>query len=236
MFAVLSISLAMGNYFEIKEKNNLNDLQRRFVDHSLKKEVRDSQDFYRFKSFATQLHWTYSGSESYEDAFALLQEAKTHTVYAQRSRSYTPENLVVFPNLNVLKAEQWHELLEHASESLLVGDVPQSVLEDCPTHEQRPKRLYISGVKHYTPELHTCFPTTELYFNGINFVDSTLEGDFQVGKNMPQNLTIAADLDASSATLLQGYTGDVIFWEKSCPNGLALFLKRALGGVCPFLM
>jgi hypothetical protein len=223
LFFMLVTSIVKAGVFETKDVQDLNVQQQDFVDKVLNNEVFVSRRLYRYNTFVKQRHWTYSDTKLYSEGFALLQEAKTYTVYSggdfqKYYKVYTPDNLVVFPKLNQIEVEQWHQLLVHASESLLVGDISQSTLEDCAVHDKRPKRLYISGVKRYTTELRKCFPNTEISFLGITFIDPSFEEAFQSNNQIPDSLSIVRDMDSKSAGILQGYKGEVTILGERLPR------------------
>ena len=87
-----------------------------------------------------------------------------------RSKEYTANALVVLPELNVVTPEEWHKLLEQTPETLLVGDVSQEILEDCPAHDSRPKNLYITE-NESNQSVENLFSNTTLVIEGVRSIE-----------------------------------------------------------------
>ena len=108
----IGLNMALASSFAIPTDSILNSYQQGFIDSVNQKTVKVEPDFHRYNSFTNQHHWTYSNTDSGTEAIQQLNKATQtklfrtldhyrvgQSYYGTIVQSYTPNNLVVFPNL-----------------------------------------------------------------------------------------------------------------------------------------
>ena len=211
----LFIRIALAGPILYNDTHGLNEYQKEFVERLIYRKVNDGN--YRFHTFQYRSYWTYSNTTSFPAANDVLQESKDIEIFTV-DEAYSQNSIVAFPNLSDITVEQWHQLLESDSIDLLVGDISQSVLENCSTFSNLPKRIFVSGEKKYSAKLMSCFPNTDIYFNRTKSFDSTLETALKTGKGFPNRLILSEGFDIASVNLLRNYTGDVVILGHKLPG------------------
>ena len=141
-----------------------------------------------------------SSSTSTSVAISVLQNTQRKNFYDKNNHLPT-SILAVFPKL-IPNTQEWYELLAQGSQSLIVGDIPQSVLENCAPHEIRPESLFVAGSKKHSRQLKKCFPHTEIVFEETNALE---QETIPEASDIP--FVISGTMDIDSAQFLIGYTG-----------------------------
>ena len=222
MFALwMGLHIAMAEDFVIRAGDKLNPHQHDFLATVNQNSVQYTKDFQRFNTRTFKHHWTYSSSESYVEIAEKLQTASETTVfylYESGSKEYTPNDLVILPRLSEVTSDEWHRILEQTPETLLVGDVPQNILEDCAEHNSRPKNLYITGERSLSNQLRVCFPQTKLFIEGVISIEPEHAETFLTGDYLPKQLIVSRKMDSKSANVLKGFTRSVVLLGGRLPK------------------
>ena len=100
---------------------------------------------------------------------------------------------------------------------MLVGDVPQEILENCAAHDSRPKNLYITGERGLTNQLRTCFPNTTLVIEGVRSIEPEHAETFAKGR-LSRQLIVSKKMDVKSADILKGFTRSVVILGDGLPK------------------
>ncbi|MEC8379930.1 MAG: hypothetical protein VXZ96_06400 [Myxococcota bacterium] len=222
MFALwMGLQMVMANDFSIAHDTVLNPHQQSFIQTVNQRSVKSEAGFQRYNTRTIKHHWTYSIRESYAEIESKLKAAGKTTVfnlYRSATEAYSPNELVILPKLSLVTADEWHQLLEQAPESLLVGDVPQEILEDCAAHGVRPKNLYITGERRLTKRLRDCFPKTTLFIEGVIHIEPDHEDDFLNTEHLPMKLMVSPKMDSGSASILKRFGSSVVILSHQLPN------------------